>query len=62
MMVMAWASVAALVSAPTKKLIFASNSDRAQGALGGIVDGHATVSEQQAEGLLPIAATAKGFG
>jgi len=46
---------------PCKKPILASNSNRAQGALGVIVvDGHATVSQEQAEGLLPIEAIAEG--
>lgn len=48
---------------PCKKPILASNSNRAQGALGGIVvDGHATVSQEQTEGLLPIGAIAEGLG
>lgn len=48
---------------PCKKPILASNSNRAQGAFGGIVvDGHTTVSEEQAEGLPPIEAIAEGLG
>ena len=48
---------------PCKEPIFPSDSNRAQGALGGIVvDGHTTVGQKQAEGLLPAQAIAERLG
>ena len=63
MMVMARARVSASVSAPCKKPILASNADWAQGAFSRIVvDGHTTIGQEQAEGLLTTEVIAKGLG
>ena len=48
---------------PCKKPILASNADWAQGAFSRIVvDGHTTIGQEQAEGLLTTEAIAKGAG
>jgi hypothetical protein len=62
MMVMARASVSRRCL-PRRITSFSSDSNRAQGALGRIVvDGHPTVFEEQAEGVLAAEAIAEGLG